>query len=167
MAVVIARSRTKAAWATVGCAAFVAGSVALVATGSPIAVVTGAVGALTFSAFGVIWAALGFRRGPGVLVDEHGFDDRSSALAVGRVPWGDVVSVRSVVVEGVAIVVVGVREPEAYVARVPRWGRAAARANTVLVGSPVTLSSVGLRTTPEDLLTTLVEAHDDHVRRTP
>ena len=48
---------------------------------------------LTFGLFGSAWIVLSLRANPGLVVDDTGFDDRSSAVAVGRVPWSDVTSV--------------------------------------------------------------------------
>ena len=41
---------------------------------------------LTFGLFGSAWIVLSLRANPGLVVDDTGFDDRSSAVAVGRVP---------------------------------------------------------------------------------
>ena len=40
---------------------------------------------LTFGLFGSAWIVLSLRANPGLVVDDTGFDDRSSAVAVGRV----------------------------------------------------------------------------------
>ena len=164
MDTVIARSRSKAGWALVGCAAFVAVSVALIASGHPVGVPVGVLGAVTFGAFGVLWAALGLRSGPGLLVDDHGFDDRSSAVAVGRVPWSDVVSVGAVEVAGVPTIVVRVHDPEAYVGRVRLVPlRTSFFAPTSWVSKPVRR----LRTVRPDFFVTLRPARRSRSRLRP
>ena len=109
--------------------------------GSAITLVVGAVGLLTFAGFGTGWIVLLLRTGPGLVVDDAGFDDRSC-----RVPWADVMSVSRRSICGTALVVVNVREPEAYLARLGLLTRLAATANLRWLGSPVILASVPLKT---------------------
>ena len=165
MDVTIARSRTKAAAALLGCVLFVVASLAIVSTGTAIGFVVGVVGAVIFGVFGVLWAWLGFRPGPGLRIDEDGFEDRSSAVSVGRVPWTDVTGIGSWGAFGSSSVVVSVRDPHAYAQRVPWYGRAAARANIRLVGSSVTVASTGLRISHDALLAELTAAHERFLGR--
>lgn len=166
MQVDFARSRTKAAAILLGCLAFLAMAVFLMTTG-PLGIVVGALVGLTFGVFGVLWSALGFRSGPGLVVDDDGFDDRSSALSVGPVPWSDVLGIGVWSMSGNPCVVVHVDDPHAYARRAPWWGRAAARANIRLVGSPIAISHAGLRTDHETLLATMVEASERWHERHP
>jgi hypothetical protein len=146
MQVVIERSRAKGLAALVGCALFIVASLAILARGSALTLVVGAVGLLTFAGFGIGWVVLLLRTGPGLVVDDAGFDDRSSVVAVGRVLWADVTSVSQRTLFSPSFVVVDVREQEAYLARLGRFPRLAASANRRLVGSPVTVASLGLKT---------------------
>ncbi|CAM3897974.1 hypothetical protein NOZE110980_19330 [Nocardioides zeicaulis] len=94
------------------------------------------------------------------MVDDEGFDDHSSALSVGRVPWSDVVGIRTWTMSGSTSVVVHVVDPVAYARRAAWYGRAAARANIRLVGSPVAITHAGLRTDHETLLATMLAASE-------
>lgn len=161
-----ARSRTKAATVLLGCLAFLAMAVFLMTTG-PAGVVVGVLVGIVFGVFGVLWAALGFRPGPGLVVRDDGFDDRSSALSVGWVPWSDVHGLGTWTMSGNTCVVVHVADPVAYAARAPWWGRAAARANIRLVGSPIAITHAGLRTDHETLLATMAEASERWHERHP
>src|SRR4029453_10621842 len=94
MHVEVERSRAKGLAALLGCALFVVASLAIIAQGSAVTLVVGAVGLLTFAGFGIAWIVLLLRTGPGLVVDDTGFDDRSSlGVAAGRVLWADVTSV--------------------------------------------------------------------------
>ena len=166
MDITIARSRIKAAAALLGCVIFVVASLAIIATGSAVGFVAGLVGAVTFGVFGILWAWLGFRPGPGLRIDDDGFDDRSSAVAVGRVPWADVTGIGSWGAFGSSSVVVAVRDPEEYVSRAPWYARPAARAIIRLVGSSVTVASTGLRTSHEELLAELTAGYENFLGRT-
>lgn len=102
---------------TLGSALFVVASLAIVAQGSAITLLVGAAGVITFTSFGLAWILLCLRAGPGLVVDDTGFDDQSSAVAVGRVMWSDVTSVSEWGAFGSSHVVVNVRNPEVYLAR--------------------------------------------------
>jgi hypothetical protein len=143
-----------------GAVVFVVASLAMIAQGSAITLLVGVVGVATFSAFGLGWVLLSLRAGPGLVVDETGFDDRSSLVAVGRVVWSDVLSVSQWTAFGSSHVVVTVRNPEMYTARQSWLPRLAGFANSKLVGSPVTVASTGLRTNFDELFALLSETHE-------
>ena len=150
--VVVERSRVKA--------------LAIIAQGSGLTLIVGALGVLTFAGFGAAWILTLLRAGPGLVVDDTGFDDHSSGVAVGRVPWADVTSMSEWSAFGRSSVVVTVRDPEVYLARLGRLARLAATANRRLVGSPVTVASSGLKTSFASLSTLLREGFEQyHLRR--
>jgi len=167
MHVVVDRSRAKGVACVVGCALFIVASLAIVAQGSAISLVVGAVGLLTFAGFGIGWIALLLRSGPGLVVDDDGFDDRSSAAAVGRVPWADVTSLSRRSIGGTALLVVKVREPEAYLTRLGLLARLAASANLRWLGSPVVVASVPLKTDFAGLSRLLSEGFERYHLRGP
>lgn len=167
MHVVVERSRAKGLAAILGCALFIVASLAIIAQGSALTFVVGALGLLTFAGFGIGWTALMLRTGPGLIVDATGFSDHSSAVAVGRVFWSDVTSVSERSVCRTSLVVVTLREPETYLARLGGLTRLTARANRHLVGSPVTIASVGLQTSFSKLLMLLRDGFEQYQVRRP
>jgi hypothetical protein len=158
--VVVARSRPKMLLCAAGAVVFVGASLAIIAQGSAITLLVGVVGVVTFSAFGLGWVLLSLRAGPGLVVDETGFDDRSSLVAVGRVEWSDVLSVSQWTAFGSSHVVVKVGDPGMYAARQSWLPRLAGSANSKLVGSPVTIASTGLRTSFDELFALLSDTHE-------
>ena len=165
--VVVERSRVKMLLSTLGSALFVVASLAIVAQGSAITLLVGAAGVITFTSFGLAWILLCLRAGPGLVVDDTGFDDQSSAVAVGRVMWSDVTSGSEWGAFGSSHVVVNVRNPEVYLARLGWFARLAAAANRRLVGSPVTIASNGLKTNFENLNMLLHQAFEQYHARRP
>ncbi|MGF9761120.1 STM3941 family protein [Microvirga sp. 0TCS3.31] len=159
---VVERSRAKAMASVLGCALFIVASLAIVAQGSAVTLLVGTAGIVTFAGFGTAWIVLLLRAGPGLVVDDTGFDDRSSATAVGRVQWADVTSVSRQVMFGVSFVVVDVRDPDTYLARLGPVARPAAAANRRLTGSPVTVTSVGLKISFPELSMLLRESFEQH-----
>jgi hypothetical protein len=163
--VTVERSRLKSGAAIVGCVLFVGASVGIFAQGTAISFVIGVGGIVTFTVFGIGLIRLSMRAGPGLVVDEAGFDDRSSLLSVGRVPWDDVRSVAEANVSTTSFVVVEVGDPEIYLARLgplPRW---TARVNGRMVGSPITISSVGLKTRFSKLATLIQQGFAEYRAR--
>jgi hypothetical protein len=165
--VVVERSRTKGVAAVLGCAAFIMASLAIIARGSALTFVVGVVGLVTFTGFGIGWVVLLLRTGPGLVVDDTGFDDRSSTTAVGCVPWVDVRLVSRRRIAGTHLVVVVVRDPEAYSARLSRFAHVVAAANRRLVGSPVVISSVNLKISFDSLSMLLSEGFEQYHLREP
>lgn len=147
----IPRSRTKVLALALGSAAFVALGVALVAIGGARV----PIGVVTIAFFG---AALGyavrlmFRGGPGLVLDERGFDDRSSRGAVGFVPWGDVRELAVLSIAGQTFLAVRARDPAVYAARGGRLVQAAHRANIRLCGTPITISANQLAVSFDELV---------------
>jgi len=82
MQAVVARSRAKSLACLLGCALFVAASLAIIAEGSALTLIVGAVGVLTFVGFGIGWIVALLRPGPGLVVDDTGFDDREPWLEI-------------------------------------------------------------------------------------
>ena len=162
MQAVVGRSRAKSLAGLLGCVLFVAASLAIIAEGSALTLIVGAVGALTFGGFGIAWIVLLLRTGPGLVVDDTGFDDRSSASAVGRVSWVDVRVLSRRSIAGTSLVVVDVRDPEAYSARLSRFARVVATANRHMLGSPVVISSVSLKISFESLSKLLNEGLEQY-----
>ena len=157
MKVVVARSRAKSLACLLGCALFVLASLAIIAEGSALTLIVGAVGVVTFVGFGIGWIVVLLRAGPGLVVDDTGFDDTSSLTAVGRVLWADVTTVSELRISWTSFVVVGVRDPELYLTRLRGLSRVAAIANNRLCGSPVTIAAVSLKISFADLSTLLAE----------
>ncbi|MDT0214196.1 STM3941 family protein [Rothia sp. ARF10] len=161
-AVAVERSRGKGVLALLGCAGFVLVCLLLASTGDPLALAIAALGIVTFGTFGLLWARQLLRAGPGLVVDEEGFDDSSSATAVGRVPWADVTNVTTWGLPGSTNVVVHVRNPDDHIARLGWFSRRAARANVRLLGTPVVLAAGGLRIDTDGLLSLLRDGFGRH-----
>jgi hypothetical protein len=104
-----------------------------------------AVGAVVVGLFalsGVLTVRSALSRAPALVVDHTGITDRTSALAAGFVPWSEVTGLSTWSHEGQTVVVVGVADPEAVLARVGPVARRLMRVNTGLC--PVTLATTAL-----------------------
>ena len=83
---------------------------------------------------------------PGLAFGPDGFTDNASATAAGFVPWADVTGVGVMEFNRQRMLVVGVRDPEKYIARGGALKRMLGRANTRMCGSPVVISAHALKT---------------------
>lgn len=163
----VQRSRATSLRSLGGCLVLVAACLLLLTTGHPVALVIAVLGIVTFGTFGALWVRQLLRPGPALVVDDDGFDDRSSATAVGRVPWTDVARVTTWTMSGTTCVAVHVRNPDEHLARLGWFSRRAGRANVGLVGTPVVLAAGGMQRDTESLLAVLRQGFERHLARSP
>ena len=81
---------------------------------------------------------------PGLILSAEGIVDRGSGLSLGLVRWSDIEEIKAASINGTKFLVLKVRDPAPYLARGNALQRMTHRANTSLVGSPVTLAAVTL-----------------------
>jgi hypothetical protein len=163
----VERNRKKTLLSILGCIPLGLASAAIAAGGSISAVVVGAVGVVIFIR-AVAPLALGLtRRGPGLIIDDDGFDDRSTPLSAGRVSWTDVLTVYPLPVHKHWVIVIEFRHPHTDLARHSWLFRISARATLALVGPPLslTLTAGNLKTDTESLFALLHESFERHRRR--
>ena len=127
--------------------------------GSPSFVYGLAITAIVFFGLG---AVVGFKklldRAPGLILNREGFTDNSSGVSAGLVPWSEVVEIRQYEVQNRKFVSVHVVDPEKYVNRGNFLKRMANRANLKMCGTPINISSIGLKIGYDELLASF-EAH--------
>ncbi len=102
-----------------------------------------------------------FDRRPALELGPAGLLARSSALAVGLVPWSDIAGFKVFEVRGQRMIVVLVHDPAPYLARGGPLARAMRRANAAMCGSPITFASSSMRIDFDRLLE-LVQAYHSH-----
>lgn len=99
-----------------------------------------------------------FDKRPGVIIDENGITEYAGALSIGFIPWADIsdISERSVQASVAAkqrFVTIGLVNPEAYIAKETNaFKRKMMSANAKSFGSPIHISTNGLKIKHEDLL---------------
>ena len=99
---------------------------------------------------GVAFFGLGFvafpimlgRKGPVVVIDEAGIEDRRWKFGV--IPWADVRSLSILTIQSTKLLGIDLVEPEKYLARLPRWQRSLASANAWLGFPAFAISFAGL-----------------------
>jgi hypothetical protein len=104
-----------------------------------------------FSALGAASRVL--RRHPVLTVTREGVDDGGSIVAAGFLPWSEVGMLDVVQAKrGGAMLVIGVRDPDAVLAKVPGPRARIGRQQAGLLGSPVVLPPTVLPVPPAEIV---------------
>ncbi|HEY8976534.1 MAG TPA: STM3941 family protein [Burkholderiaceae bacterium] len=93
-----------------------------------------------------------FERKPGLVLDSTGILDNTSGIAAGLVPWPEVVGFDIFQLHGARSLVVKVTDPDKYANRGGAIRRALNKANVVLCGSPIAITSSSLKIDFDELL---------------
>ena len=93
---------------------------------------------------------------PALVVDRDGIRDNSNAIAVGLIPWTDVIGVSMISVMGQRFIVVSVTNPEHYISRQRNFlKRKSMQVNMRNYGSPITISTNTLKCDANELVRTI------------
>lgn len=157
--VVIPLSRSKLVLVMIGAIAFVAVSAWMwvaasqqTDASSQLIQVLAVVGGLFFGACALYAVVKCFDRRPGLILDPQGIVDHSSALAVGLIPWHEILEVQVVRVMNQKFLSILVSDPEKYLNRGGLMGRLFNSLNSQSFGSPINISSNALRIDFQELL---------------
>ena len=105
-----------------------------------------------------------FDKSPGLVLSAEGITDNSSAVAAGLIPWEDIAGFDIFEIHRQKMLVILVNDPEKYIQRGNPVQRTLHRANTSMVGSPISISSTTLKIGFDELCA-LVESY--RARYTP
>jgi hypothetical protein len=163
--VIIRLSKRKVGLLLLGAVAFVAGSIwiwyiadsqsrydPLYMKGVAVA------GASFFGLCGVYGCYKLFDTRPGLIIDDGGIVDNSSAVAAGRIPWNEVSGLKISEIAGQRFLVIEVINPQKYVEQGGFLMRMLNSANTKLTGSPINISSNSLSMDFDELVRILTRA---------
>ncbi|HZB46049.1 MAG TPA: STM3941 family protein, partial [Pyrinomonadaceae bacterium] len=106
---------------------------------------TGLVSILFFGLCGLYAFSKLFDRKPGLVLNSDGVVDNASGVAAGFIPWSEVLGSGVCEVQKQKMLIVGVRDPQKYIARGGALKRALNQANYRMTGSPVAIPSVALK----------------------
>lgn len=131
----------------------------------------GIIGAVFFGACAIFTSRKVFDTRPGLIIDDLGITDNSSAVAVGRVFWHDVTDVESFEMYGrrhagpiSKFVILRVKKPQRYLDQQMAFlKRQAMQTNFKMCGTPVTITSNTLKITHQDLYTLLRRKHAEYL----
>lgn len=114
------------------------------------------VGTLFFGACGIYAAIKLFDTQPGLVLDESGIFDNSSAVSVGQIPWHDISDICELAVANQKFVSIIVIDPKKYIEKCGFVKRQIGALNFRHYGSPINISSNTLQFSHEDLVETVL-----------
>ena len=126
-------------------------------------------GAIILGVFGIyFYSRKLFDKKPGLVLDERGLYDNTSAFNFGLIPWEDISqiherTVRASIFSRQQFVTIGLVNPDKYILREKNFvKRKLLSVNASSYGSPVHLSTNGLKTNHRELLQMLTTEHTKH-----
>lgn len=89
---------------------------------------------------------------PGLIIDETGITDNSSAIAAGHIPWTDIDSLSVITIQKQSFILFNVHHPQDYIDRQKGiLKKKMMQMNVRLYGSPLLISASGLKIGFEEL----------------
>ncbi len=118
---------------------------------------------VSFFGFGALYLSLKvFDTRPGLIIDDQGIVDNSSAVAAGRVLWEEVVALRVAEIAGQRFVTIVVVDPQKFAGRGNFLSRMSNAASIKMTGSPINISSNALCLKFDELVHELTAAFERH-----
>ncbi|MBN3003499.1 hypothetical protein JW897_07085 [Chromobacterium alkanivorans] len=99
------------------------------------------------------------QRKPALVFNAQGLSDHSSQIAVGLIPWADIVGWEVSAGRGQQFLIIKVRAPGKYLSRLGPVARLFSHFNFICYGSPIAISSTALQASFDDLLVLLGRYH--------
>jgi hypothetical protein len=99
---------------------------------------------------------------PGLIIDDQGIVDNSSAVGAGRILWDEVVALNVSEIAGQRFITIVVADPEKFVGRGVFLSRMLNAVNTKMTGSPINISSNSLGLKFDELVQALTAAFEKH-----
>lgn len=103
-----------------------------------------------------------FDKNPGLVINEQGIYDNTSAFKFGLIPWSDISqiyerSIQASIASKQHFVTIGLIEPDKYILREPNiFKKRLLKVNARSYGSPIHISTNGLKINHKDLLNLIV-----------
>ena len=95
-------------------------------------------------------------KNPGLIIDEKGLIDNSSGLSAGPILWSDIENLSVIEIHGQKLIMLHVKNPQHYIDRHTNLlKRKGMELNNKMYGTPLSISSNGLKTSFDYLLTIL------------
>jgi hypothetical protein len=114
----------------------------------------GVLSILFFGMCGAYGAKKFFDKSPGLVLNSEGMFDNSSGLSAGNIPWSDITGFSIFQIHKQKMLVVKVTNPDKYSNTGNVFKRMLKKTNFKMCGSPIAISSNGLKTNFDELVNT-------------
>ena len=116
--------------------------------------IIGVVGIVFFCAAGIFGIKKLFDKKAGLIIDEKGITDNTSALSTGLIEWKDINGITLSQVNSIKFLRIGVKNPEKYISKAKNRIKAKLmKINMNMYGSPIFITSNSLKYNFEELET--------------
>ena len=93
-----------------------------------------------------------FDKKVGLIIDEEGITDNSSAISVGLIEWQDIKGIETLQIASTKLLMLQTDQPEKYIGKAKNgFSRRAMKANNKMYGSPLSLNATTLQIKYEEL----------------
>lgn len=101
-----------------------------------------------------------FDNKPGLIINEKGITDNTNSSSLGLIKWSDITKISQKKVVSTKFLLVEIRNPEEYIEKANRLKKLTLRQNLNTYGTPITLTSVGLQCSFEELERLILESYN-------
>jgi hypothetical protein len=120
------------------------------------------IGLVAVAFFGLI-GAFGikklFDKKPGLVFNSSGIVDNSSAVSAGLIPWSEILGAEIFETHKQKMLIIKVRYPQKYIERGGQLKQLLNKANYKMCGSPIAITSSGLKVNFQELLSLFSQYH--------
>lgn len=103
-----------------------------------------------------------FKKTPGLIIDKFGLVDNSSGVSAGQILWSDITSISVLEIYRQKLIMLQVRNPQAYIDKQKNvFKRKMMQLNYKTFGTPLSITSNGLKVSFDELLTDLKFKFED------
>ncbi len=104
-----------------------------------------------------------FNKNPGLIINEKGIYDNSSAFALGFIPWKDIKDIKIVNINNGKFILIVVRNPTEYLNKTTQWLKLRVlKMNYRYHGTPICLSANSLQMEATNLCSLLGEKRNEY-----
>ena len=104
-----------------------------------------------------------FDKKQGLVINDKGITDNSSAVSAGLIKWSDIIAIDAVKVHSQKFIMIEVSNPVEYIDRKKnRISKMAMRANYNRYGSPISISANSLKTDFNELKSLIDQQYENH-----
>jgi hypothetical protein len=105
----------------------------------------GLVSIVFFGIFGLLALKMLFNKKPGLVFNNSGIVNNASSVSPGFIPWSEVVGAEIFEIQKQKMLIIKVRDPQAYIGRGSSLRRTLNKANYKMAGSPISISANALK----------------------
>ncbi|MEG1590320.1 STM3941 family protein [Chryseobacterium sp.] len=104
-----------------------------------------------------------FNKNPGLIINEKGIYDNSTAVALGFIPWKDIKDIKIVNINNGTFILIVLRNPIAYINKTTQWLKLRGlKMNYRFHGTPISISANSLQIEVTILYNLLIEKRKEY-----